>query len=161
MTVKHDIFQKNVKSISHKQSPITLGKPLDPTSSCTYCHQEKHTRDKCFYLHGYPPWHRLYGQPKPKLKTTSNSRPTTAEVSVPTFPDHSVSSNDKITDSALFSEAQCKQLMQMIKTEFNIFLLGVLVTIIWLVLIAITWLVLLLTLIFTLPVPLIILHLMI
>lgn len=44
---------------------------MDIILTCSYCHKDKHTRDKCFYLHGYPPWHKLYGQPKLKLKTSS------------------------------------------------------------------------------------------
>lgn len=31
-----------------------------------YCSGSGHTRERCFCLHGIPPWHRLHGRPKPK-----------------------------------------------------------------------------------------------
>ncbi|KAL8149575.1 hypothetical protein AgCh_006541 [Apium graveolens] len=37
-----------------------------------------HVKDKCFALHGYPDWHRLYGHPKPKIIVNSNKQATTA-----------------------------------------------------------------------------------
>lgn len=35
---------------------------------CDYCKFTGHTKDKCFALHGYQEWHRLYGQPMPKVR---------------------------------------------------------------------------------------------
>lgn len=31
--------------------------------TCDYCKFTGHSIDKCFVLHGYPEWHKLYGQP--------------------------------------------------------------------------------------------------
>lgn len=71
-----------------KPSPVqpntsfTTTTPNNSTPSCTYCHQQNHTTNKCFFLHGYPPWHHLYGQPKPKrtppkkLAASSSKAPT-------------------------------------------------------------------------------------
>lgn len=28
---------------------------------CEYCHGDSHNKDKCFHIHGYPEWHKLYG----------------------------------------------------------------------------------------------------
>lgn len=65
-----------------KFSPNNAGKPksnrkvADPSLFCDHCNISGHTRDKCFVLHGYPEWHRLHGQPKPKLRSGTGKRPT-------------------------------------------------------------------------------------
>lgn len=42
MSVRH--FQRNVKN-TFKSQLKPLGKSVDFLSTCTYCHQDKHTRD--------------------------------------------------------------------------------------------------------------------
>ncbi|KAL8113534.1 hypothetical protein AgCh_020747 [Apium graveolens] len=32
-----------------------------------------HTKDKCYCIHGFPPWHKLYGKPKPKPRFNSGT----------------------------------------------------------------------------------------
>lgn len=69
MSVKHHNFNKTAKFSGKKPLSLPSNKPIDLALGCSYCHQDKHTRDRFFFLHEYPPWHRLYGQPKPKPKT--------------------------------------------------------------------------------------------
>lgn len=38
----------------------------DSYITCEYCHLTRNSKEKCFCLVGYPPWHKLYGKPKPK-----------------------------------------------------------------------------------------------
>lgn len=45
----------------------------DSSLVCDVFHLTGHTRDKCFRVHGYPSWHRLYGKPKPRPKTAGKS----------------------------------------------------------------------------------------
>lgn len=76
------------------------------TLECDYCHNNGHSRDKCFCLHGYPDWHRLYGKPKPKPRklTSSTTSPGAAQVSVIT----SDITSDTTKDALQFSDAQCQ-----------------------------------------------------
>lgn len=103
------IFQRNLSLLLYH----TIG------TGCSYCHQDKHTRDKCFFLHGYPPWHRLYGQPKPKLRSKPPS--TVAQVYVQPIHDtetmvkHLISDDKINSDSMPFSVVQCQQIMQLIQ----------------------------------------------
>lgn len=82
---------------------------------CDYCKFTGHTRDKCFALNGYPEWHRLYGQPKPKIKVQNvkksavNSPNATSEVTV--------STDSNVTSS--LSEAQCQQIIQMLQAQLK------------------------------------------
>lgn len=39
---------------------------------CEHCHGETHTREKCFYLHGYPEWHPQYGSKSDPAKMPKN-----------------------------------------------------------------------------------------
>lgn len=115
MAVKQYILQKSSKSFVKKPPTSTTNKSLETASGCTYYHQDKHTRDKCFFLHCYPPWHRLYGQPKPKLRTASKSGPSTTQVLIAPTPEPAVIPTHKVTEISSFSEAQCQQLTQMIQ----------------------------------------------
>lgn len=42
---------------------------VDSSLVCEVCQMTGHTRDKCFCVHGYPSWNRLYGKPKPKPRS--------------------------------------------------------------------------------------------
>lgn len=65
MSVKHAFpSYKTMKPQSRK----SVAPNIDTNLTCRYCNVERRIRDKCFFLHEYPPWHRLYGQPKPKLR---------------------------------------------------------------------------------------------
>lgn len=71
----------NVKVQSNK-SKQNFPKKSDNSEVCDYCHNSGHIREKCFFLHGYPDWHRLHGKPKPKLKQFGNSAGTTKVANV-------------------------------------------------------------------------------
>lgn len=81
------------------------------TENCDYCHNPGHTQDKCFFLHGYPDWHRLYGKPKPKLRTKK-----AAQVTVKTT-DTEIKGSGNSKD--VFSEAQCEQIAKMIQNSMK------------------------------------------
>ncbi|XP_063942380.1 uncharacterized protein LOC108207461 isoform X2 [Daucus carota subsp. sativus] len=73
----------NSSAMSVKYKPSPGNKPFKkPTAEspiyCEYCHMQGHVKDKCFCLHGYPPWHKLHGKPKPKPKHLAASSSTTA-----------------------------------------------------------------------------------
>nr|XP_017219010.1 PREDICTED: uncharacterized protein LOC108196294 [Daucus carota subsp. sativus] len=84
--------------------------------TCDYCKMSGHTRDKCFALHGYPEWHRLHGQPKPKIRNQPNKQSTVNSAQIK--PDAPESITDVKTSSAL-SETQCQQIMQMIQAQLQ------------------------------------------
>ncbi|XP_074336548.1 uncharacterized protein LOC141673702 [Apium graveolens] len=88
-----------------------------------YCNSVGHTRDKCFCLHEYPDWHKLYGKPKPKPRraqgTTSFGTNVKSAAQISTT--HSalsgsteVKNEGNNKDSMLFTDAQCQQLAKMI-----------------------------------------------
>ncbi|XP_074374656.1 uncharacterized protein LOC141715070 [Apium graveolens] len=47
-----------------------------------YCHNTGYSQDKYFFLHGYPDWHRLYGKPKPKLRSPCAPVKKAAQITV-------------------------------------------------------------------------------
>lgn len=120
MSVKHSFtFQKTMKSLNRKSTPINA----DTTLTCNYCNQERHIRDKCFFLHGYPPWHRLYGQPKPKLRNFTKPSVTASQVLTQLPPEVTAmkqptgSTSDKNnSETGMFTKAQCQQIMKLIQS---------------------------------------------
>lgn len=63
-------------------------------------------QDKCFFLHGYPDWHRLYGKPKPKLRSSgTHSVKKAAQITVKSS-DSKEKAGDLSTND-VFSDAQC------------------------------------------------------
>lgn len=34
---------------------------------CDFCHMTGHAKDKCYCIHGFPSWHKLYGIPSQNL----------------------------------------------------------------------------------------------
>lgn len=84
---------------------------------CDYCNLSGHTREKCFALHGYPEWHRLYGQPKPTPQPGNNKKSAAlVTTSVNALIEESKSFNTQSCSDDL-SEAQCHQLIQMIQAK--------------------------------------------
>lgn len=84
---------------------------------CDYCNMSGHTRDKCFCLHGYPDWHKLYGQPKPKPRSAHSVVKTSSPVmfdqtSTPPVP---TVSNTASTNNSQLSEDQYKQILQYVQ----------------------------------------------
>ncbi|XP_074372026.1 uncharacterized protein LOC141712832 [Apium graveolens] len=82
---------------------------------CDFCQMSGHSRDKCFCVHSYPPWHRLHGKPKPKPKHQVKA---SHAYNVNTTPSESVTAV-KAPDTARFTNAQCQQLMTMIQSSFK------------------------------------------
>lgn len=87
----------------------------DVNVECGYCHMSGHSRDKCFALHGYPEWHRLYGKPKPKIRTASAKQSVANVTTEIAKPDLVVSNVSASTDE--LSESQCQQLIQMLQSR--------------------------------------------
>ncbi|XP_062093909.1 uncharacterized protein LOC133799937 [Humulus lupulus] len=46
------------------QNPSSRNKKIRPT--CSHCHKPCHLKDKCYFLHGFPP---IYGNRKPNVET--------------------------------------------------------------------------------------------
>lgn len=47
---------------------------------CDFCHMAKNLREKCYCIHGYPSWHRLFGKPKPKPKVMTSRGAVVANI---------------------------------------------------------------------------------
>lgn len=74
------------QDVTHKQT-FGYKKNSDASTICDYCNLASHTRDVCFCLHGYPSWHRLFGNPKPKPRGTiraNNVHQSTSLAQAPT-----------------------------------------------------------------------------
>lgn len=100
-------------------SAISTPKKVNDTF-CDYCNSNGHTRDKCFCLHGYPDWHKLYGNPKPNPRKNQGIPNAKSAAQVST--NHPVTSGSTDVknescgkDSMLFTDAQCQQLAKMIQ----------------------------------------------
>lgn len=85
--------------------------------TCEYCHNTGHLQDKCFFLHGYPDWHRLHGKPKPKLRSPGTSVKKVAQVTVSSVDNADPSCSD--SSKSAFSDAQCEQLSRMIQNSMK------------------------------------------
>ncbi|XP_074336773.1 uncharacterized protein LOC141673945 [Apium graveolens] len=84
--------QSNIKKSASDNSVI-----------CEFYQMSGHTKDKYFCVHGYPPWHRLHGKPKPRPK--SQIRTSHAyNVSTNTF---DVVQTPKVAEATCFTSAQC------------------------------------------------------
>lgn len=53
----------------------------DSNIICEFRHMTGNLKDKCYCIHGYPSWHRLFGKPKPKPKLLSTKSSVVANVS--------------------------------------------------------------------------------
>lgn len=89
-------------------------KAVDTSLICDYCKLTGHVRDKCFALHGYPDWHRLYGQPKPKPKA-QNKKVQIPANAVTTSGDN----NSGGDNGAVLSDAQYQQLLGMFQNSLK------------------------------------------
>lgn len=121
-TVNHESMAINVQAGAYtgnksrnpgfKKSDKKSG---DPSVVCDYCALTGHTRYKCFALHGYPEWHRLYGQPKPKIRSANTKKAdVAAHVITQDKKFEHVSSPDG-TNSETLSDAQFQQFLQMMQ----------------------------------------------
>ena len=67
---------QHTSNFANKSAKSAIKKSEDFALFCDYFQLTGHTRDKCFCLHGYPDWHRLYGKPKPQPRIhKGNSKP--------------------------------------------------------------------------------------
>ncbi|XP_074324527.1 uncharacterized protein LOC141661419 [Apium graveolens] len=95
-------------------------KKYDDSSAeiCEYCHNPGHSQTKCFFLHGYPDWHRLHGKPKPKLRIGGSSVKKAAHVnSSLDVPVNDKPSGSDISTKNIFSDAQYKHIAKMIQNN--------------------------------------------
>lgn len=105
--------QKDKSKLQKKQSDSA-------NVQCDYCHLSGHSRDKCFALHGYPDWHRLHGQPKPKVKIDNSNKANAVTANEHNRTQTSASIADACTglDSSL-SNQQCYQIINMLQNRLN------------------------------------------
>ncbi|XP_074375165.1 uncharacterized protein LOC141716901 [Apium graveolens] len=106
--------------------PTTVPKrnTVDPNLVCEFCQNTRHLKDKCFYLHGYPEWQKLYGKPKPKLKKFTNSGfRSAAQVSVKAITGDNMKDQlmtaESSKDNFNLSEAQCQQIVRMLQEKMT------------------------------------------
>lgn len=76
MTVKSNYSAKHSKGGNN-----TFRKNNDSSNVCDYCHVSGQLKDKCYCIHGYLSWHKLFGKPKPKPKFMTSRNSVVANVS--------------------------------------------------------------------------------
>lgn len=118
---------KNVKKTSQENKENLV---------CEFCHMTGHTKDKCYCIHGFPSWHKLFGKPKPNPRhTLSNTgdvkHMSAAQVtsgidmnadsstSVVGSMQHSTSTSNAGTESMSLSKSQCKQIIQLLQQSLS------------------------------------------
>lgn len=84
---------------------------------CEVFHLQGHCKDKCFCVHDYPSWHRIFGKPKPKPKHQVELAHAYNVLSENTTNQVSVSNPEN--ESTGFISAQYQQLMCMIQSGFK------------------------------------------
>lgn len=108
-TTVPDNLTMNVR-INSSNVKETNRKVVDSSVDCDSCKRTGHLKEKCFVLHGYPNWHSLYGQPKPKLRT--NVKPKAIVTTDNTVTSFGMPASDNTED--LF-EKQCQKLIAMLQ----------------------------------------------
>lgn len=58
---------------SQNRGTRTVVKKPNDSLCCDFCQTTGHSREKCFCIHGYPEWHKMFGKPKPKPRTQKQS----------------------------------------------------------------------------------------
>jgi hypothetical protein len=82
---------------------------LRKSLSCSYCHGDTHTVDKCYFLNGFPVGHRLHGKNiKPK-----NQRPAAYSTAKETIPLH----DNKPNESPTFTTEEYNQLIALLHNQ--------------------------------------------
>lgn len=86
-----------------------------------------HTKEKCYCIHGYPSWHKLFGKPKPKprfasanatVKYSSAAHVTSSEL--PTIPTVKGTDGGSIDSEPMsLSDGQCKQLIMLLQKSMS------------------------------------------
>ncbi|XP_074378112.1 uncharacterized protein LOC141719636 [Apium graveolens] len=112
---------KSNYSGKNQQPKFNSHKKVDSTVICDFCHMSGHLKDKCYCIHGYPSWHKLFGKPKLKPKfitarnsvvanvqTHGNSEDTSVMVGKESVSAGLHNSGISLTDS------QCQQIIQML-----------------------------------------------
>lgn len=129
MSVKSQNSQKtNFSTKTNK----TNNKSSEAVLYCDFCQMSGHIKEKCFCIHEFPEWNRMYGKPKPKPRTrkgsfnSSNSRTAHAysvsNESAGAAQSNSNSPMDNVSSEDTkdgFSNSQYKQLMAMIQNGFK------------------------------------------
>ncbi|XP_074352187.1 uncharacterized protein LOC141691361 [Apium graveolens] len=94
----------------------------DSAFTCDYCQMTGHSRDKCFCLHGYPEWHKMYGKPKPKPRKQNAGNKSVAVAHVSLNEGKTDTSHKEHNSNATlnaFSDTQCQQLAKMIQESIK------------------------------------------
>ncbi|XP_074363351.1 uncharacterized protein LOC141703860 [Apium graveolens] len=97
-------------------------KTSDSAFTCDYYQMTGHFRDKCFCLHGYPEWHKMYGKPKPKPRKQNAGNKSVVVAHVSLNEDKTDTSHKEHNSNATlnaFSDTQCQQLAKMIQESIK------------------------------------------
>lgn len=92
-------------------------KGSDSGISYEFCHMPGHVKEKCYCIHGYPSWHKLFGKPKPKPKFLPTRNSVVASIAQTGNSTESVSVGLQMSSQSdlNLSESQCRQLIQMLQ----------------------------------------------
>lgn len=98
-----------------------FNRKLNDSANCDYCHLSGHNKEKCFALHGYPEWHRLHGQPKPKIRNSNGKKfnATANAVNTSVSQTTSPAAIQEPSDASNLSETQCQQLINMLQAQLK------------------------------------------
>lgn len=115
-----------VKATHKIQFKKTFTKKSDSSLICDYCHMSGHLRDKCYCIHGYPAWHRLFGKPKPNPKYLTSST-NTVVAAVSQMPTDGLAGTDSVSaglhmsdhGSLNLSDSQCHKLIQLLQKNLS------------------------------------------
>lgn len=109
-------------------------KLMDGSIMCDYCHMSGHPKDKCYCVHEYPSWHKLFEKPKPKPKFLSTRNSVVASViqgksafemstnvmSSADYVSSGVQSSTNVPTNGLsLCDIQCQQLIQMLQQNLT------------------------------------------
>ncbi|XP_074339691.1 uncharacterized protein LOC141677589 [Apium graveolens] len=135
VSVTNDNVAMSVKTQSNPFKPQARfqvnKKGSDATIICEFCHMSGHLKEKCYCIHGYPSWHRLFGKPKPKPKNLTPRNSVVA--TVVHSPDdvitaHTITTNTSISAGVQYSNSspplnlsdlQCHQLIKMLQQSLS------------------------------------------
>ncbi|CAL2238713.1 unnamed protein product [Prunus armeniaca] len=85
-----------------------------PPLHCSYCDQDRHSVETCYYLHGFPPGHKLHGKSvKPPNRRKSTANHVKAETE--SVKNSDTSHTTPTSDGPKFTTEEYNQLMAMLR----------------------------------------------
>lgn len=76
-----EVKQYSSVKTPNKNLPTPNRKGTYSSIVCDYCHMTGHVIERCYCIHGYPTWQKLFGKPKPKPRFLKERSSVVANVS--------------------------------------------------------------------------------